>query len=147
MHTLVDSRDYADLLEATSAFSGCTRDDLEAFVAHGVVKVHCAAGTELGTQEPQDQSLYVLVSGSAILDAGEGVEVTLEPGDYFGRSPERHHKFLASVVTASEAEVLIINPTEAARLGSASSRRRRTSRFEWRIGNRPRMLVAPSESA
>jgi hypothetical protein len=147
MHTLVDSRDYADLLEATSAFSGCTRDDLEAFVTHGVVKVQCAAGTELGTQAPQDQNLYVLVSGSAILDAGEGVEVTLEPGDYFGKNPDRHRQFVASVVASSDAEVLIINPMEAARLGNASSRGRRTSRFEWRIGNRPRMLVAQSKSA
>jgi CRP-like cAMP-binding protein len=142
MLTLVDSRDYADLLEATSAFSGCTRDDLEAFVAHGVVKVQCAAGTTLATQTLPEQSLYVLASGSALLHAGDGVVIDLEPGDYFGSIPERHHHFVATVVASSDVEVLVVNPLEAARLGNAASRGGRNSRFEWRISSRPRELVA-----
>ena len=147
MNILVDSRDYAELLEGTSAFPGCSRDDLEAFVAHGVVKVHCAAGTTLDTQAPQNQSLYVLVSGSAILDAGEGVEVTLEPGDYFGKNPERHGQLAASVVASSDAELLVVNPLDAARLANTSPRVRSHPRFEWRLGRRPATHAAQSKSA
>jgi CRP-like cAMP-binding protein len=73
-----------------------------------------------------------MVAGSASLDAGDGVRVALEPGDYFGGDSGRHHhKLTSSVVAEEDAEVLVISPAEIARLQRAASRRRHPSNVDW----------------
>jgi CRP-like cAMP-binding protein len=124
VHALADRKDYADFLELIPAFSTCTRDKLEEFVNYGVVKVRCAAGKTLSPQTEQEQNLYVLVAGSALLNAGD-VVIELEPGDYFGREPARQHRPATSVLALTDIELLFIDPYEVARLGSAASRNRR----------------------
>lgn len=132
MHTLADREDYADILEVIPAFSSCTRNVLDEFVNYSVVKVHCAAGGTFSSESGRDENLYVLVSGSALLDAGDGVFVALEPGDYFGTSPARQHQLVTSVAARTDIEVLVINPLEVARLARASSMDRHPSRVDWR---------------
>ena len=133
VHTLTDCKDYADFLETIPAFASCTRDVLEEFVSRGVVKVHCTAGKKLNPLTDHEQNLYVLASGSALLNADDDVAIALEPGDYFGRSPARRHHVVASVVAVSDVEILVINPREVARLRQASSRDRHPSKIEWNI--------------
>lgn len=133
MHTLADRQDYADFLEVIPAFSCCTRTVLEEFVDHGAVKVRCGAGKTLSPQTQQDQNLYVLVAGSAVLKSDDDVAIALEPGDYFGTNPVHHHQLTASVVALSNVEVLVFNPQEVARLRQASSRDRHPSKIDWRL--------------
>jgi CRP-like cAMP-binding protein len=121
MHSLVGCQDYADFIAAIPAFSSCPRDALEAFVTHDVVRVHCAAGKRLNPLTDQEQNLYVLASGSAQLNADDDVVVTLEPGDFFGKSPARQHHLVARVVAVSDAQILVIKPHEVARLLRTSS--------------------------
>jgi len=90
------------------------------------------AGRPLSPKSHCDQNLYVLVSGSATLDAGDGVHVALEPGDYFGRTPGRHVALAATVTADDAVEVLVIGPEEVVRLLHASSRQRHPSNIEWR---------------
>jgi len=131
VNTLAECKDYVDYLEAVPAFSMCTRTVLQEFVSYGVVKVRCSAGKTLSPSVDDDQNLYVLVSGSALLDAGD-VIVSLAPGDHFGKIPGRMHKLVASVVATTDIEVLVVNPLEIARLERASSHERHPSKIEWR---------------
>jgi CRP-like cAMP-binding protein len=133
MQTLADRKGYATFLEGIPAFSSCSRNDLEEFATHEVVKVHCAAGKSLSPQVHRDQNFYVLVAGSALLDAGDDVVTLLEPGDFFGSNPARPHHLVASVVAVSDVEVLVIDPQDLARLTMASSRRRHPSKIDWYV--------------
>ncbi|HWE68227.1 MAG TPA: cyclic nucleotide-binding domain-containing protein [Acidimicrobiales bacterium] len=126
MHAPSESKVYADLLEAIPAFSSYTRSALEDFASHGVIKLRCAAGTVLSAQTDQDQNMYVIAAGSALLAAGDGVLVDLAPGDYFGHNPGHHQSIVASVVAVSDVAVLVLNAPEVAR--SASHR----APTEWR---------------
>jgi CRP-like cAMP-binding protein len=128
-----DCKDCVEFLETIPAFSSCTRSVLEEFVTHGLVKVHCAAGKKLSPLTDQEQNLYVLARGSALLLAGDDVVVELEPGDYFGKSPDRRHHIVASVIAVSDVEIFVINPQEVARLELASSRERHPSRIDWQF--------------
>jgi hypothetical protein len=131
VHTLADRKHYADYLETIPVFSSCSREVLESFVTSGVVKVHCWAGKKLSPLADGDQNLYVVATGSAILHAGDDVTVDLEPGDYFGQTPQRRHHIGASVVAVTDVEILVINPQEVAWLQQASSRYRHPSKTEW----------------
>jgi CRP-like cAMP-binding protein len=133
VHALADRKRYADFLEVIPAFSTCTRMILEEFVTHDMLKVHCAADKMLCLQTPRDQNFYVLVAGSALLDAGDDVITSLEPGDYFGTHPAHQHHLVASVVAMSDIEVLVITPRDVTQLAQASSRYRHPSKIEWRI--------------
>jgi CRP-like cAMP-binding protein len=117
MTIAADRKSDTSFLEGLPAFASCTRGELEEFVTHGVVKLHCMAGEELSSSTDQEQNLYVLAAGSALLHAGDGVAVALEPGDYFGHSPERRRHMTPTVVAVSNVEVLVINTHEAARIG------------------------------
>ena len=119
MTIAADRKDYTSFLEGLPAFSSCTRSELEEFATHGVVKLHCMAGEELSSSSDQEQNLYVLATGSALLHAGDGVAVALQPGDYFGKTSRCHH-LTPSVVAVSNVEMLIVNAREAARLGQAT---------------------------
>jgi CRP-like cAMP-binding protein len=132
VQTSADRQDYVDFLEVIPTFSSCTRKVLKEFVTLDMIKVGCAAG-EVLPEIHQDQNLYVLVAGSAILDAGDDVLIALEPGDYFGRISARRHLVLTSVLAVSDIELLVINPHEVAQLEQASSRDRHPSEIEWRI--------------
>src|SRR5580704_13374592 len=105
MHTLADRKHFADFLQDIPAFASCTRNVLDEFVTHGVVKVRCGAGMTLSPHTDEDLNLYILAEGSALLSVGDDVVVTLEPGDYFGRTPSRRHHLAASVVALSDIEV------------------------------------------
>jgi CRP-like cAMP-binding protein len=143
MHTSTECKDYTDLLQTIPALSSCTRSVLEDFSAHGVVTAHCDAGSSLSLKTIQDRNLYVLIAGSALLNADDNVSVSLEPGDYFGRNPASQHQLSASVVAVSDVELLVISQEEIIRLGHASSRDRHPSKIEWRIGT-PAVLRQPS---
>jgi hypothetical protein len=132
VHTVVDCKEYAEFLGDIPAFSNCAKEVLEEFVASCSFKVHADAGKTLCFQTQCDQNLYVLVSGSASLDAGDGVSVTLQAGDYFGRNPGRFHGLVASVIADVEVEVLVIRPQDVLQLERASSRNRHPSKIEWR---------------
>jgi hypothetical protein len=131
VHTLVGSKDYSDFLEVIPAFSTCTRNVLDEFVAHGVVKMQCAVGETLSPQTHLDQNLYVLVAGSASLTVGDDVVIALEPGDYFGGKPDRCQQFPTSVVATSDVEFLVFDPREVTGLAQASSRACHPSRIDW----------------
>jgi CRP-like cAMP-binding protein len=94
--------------------------------------VHADAGKTLCFQTQCDQNLYVLVSGSASLDAGDGVSVTLQPGDYFGRKPGHFHGLIASVTADEDVDVLVIRPQDVLQLERASCRSRHPSKIDWR---------------
>jgi hypothetical protein len=134
VRNLNDAKNYADLLGEIPAFSTCTRDVLDEFLSHGVDKLHCAAGRAVSSQTSADQNLYVLVSGSATLDAGDDVRVALEPGDYFGSASARRHHMTTTVTADRDVEILVIRPQELTRLQQASSRDRHPSQIEWRHG-------------
>jgi CRP-like cAMP-binding protein len=132
MHNEADCQDYTDFLEAVPALSTCTREVIEEFVSHNVVKVHCMAGKKLNPLTDQEQNTYVLASGSALLHADD-ITVALEPGDYFGRSSSHPHHVVASVVAQSDIDIFVINVLEIERLLQASSRDRHPSQLEWTI--------------
>jgi CRP-like cAMP-binding protein len=146
MHTVAETKNYADLLEALPGLSSCPRNAVEDFAANGVVKVRCTAGRTLTPPAHQDQNVYVLVSGSALLDAGDNIVVALEPGDYFGGTRNHTRHLVASVLAVSDVELLVFNPRDVARLADASSReslaRRSDHHFEWPTAGRR----APSRS-
>jgi CRP-like cAMP-binding protein len=131
VHTLTGRKEYVDFLESIPAFSSCTRAVLDEFVNHGLVKVHCAAGKKLSPLTEQEQNLYVLAAGSALLSAND-VAVTLVPGDYFGRTPDRRHHIVASVLALSDIEILVMNPQEVARIQQTTSRDLHPPKTDWR---------------
>ena len=114
--------DYVELLEGLPAFSACTSEDLEAFVAHDVMWVRCGAG-EVLCGLAQDHNLYVLVSGLAELRVGADVSIDLEPGDYFGRYARRYHGMAGTVVAVTDVEVLVIGPQDLGRLAVGTTGR------------------------
>jgi hypothetical protein len=130
--TLTDTSTYADLLAEVPALSTCTRGVLEEFVAHGVDKLHCAAGRSIGTRTSTDQNLYVLVGGSASFRTGDDIRVALEPGDYFGNVNAHSRDMTATVVAEQDIEILVIRPQQLTRLAHASSRDRHPSQIDWR---------------
>ena len=132
MNSVADCQNYADFLANVPAFSNCAKEVLDEFVTHAAFKVHAAAGRTLCSQTQCDQKLYVLISGSASLDAGDGVHIALEPGDYFGRNPGHSHELIATVTADDDVEVLVIRPQEVVQLENASSRHRHPSKIEWR---------------
>jgi CRP-like cAMP-binding protein len=133
VRSLAGSKDYVEMLEDIPAFSSCSRKVLEAFVALGVIQVECPAGETLSAEEFHDQNLCVLTAGSVLLSADDGVVVSLEPGDYFGRTPVRHSRLTTSAVATSDVEILLISPQELTMLREASCRDRHPSQVEWRL--------------
>jgi CRP-like cAMP-binding protein len=107
--------DYVELLEELPAFSACTSEDLETFVAHDVMWVRCGAG-EVLCGLTGDHNLYVLVSGLAELRVAPDLSIDLEPGDYFGRHAQRNHGMAGTVVAVTEIEVMVIGPQDLGRL-------------------------------
>ncbi|HVB91263.1 MAG TPA: hypothetical protein VND70_04100 [Acidimicrobiales bacterium] len=130
VHTLADRSTYADFLLDIPGFTNCSRVALEEFVTRDVVRVRCAAGKKLSPLTDRDQNLYVLVTGSALLRARDGVAVKLEPGDYFGRSPGRHDHVGITAVALSDIELLVIRPQEVARIGQPMASDRHALRPE-----------------
>jgi CRP-like cAMP-binding protein len=129
----MDCRDYADILEAIPAFSTCTRSVIEEFVAVGANKAHFAAGKTLRPRSLHDQNLCVVVSGSLLLNAGDDVVISLEPGDYFGKNAGRRLRLASSVVAVSDVELLVITPRQITALEEASSRSRHPSQIDWYV--------------
>ena len=132
MHVVADCKSYAEFLEDLPAFSSCASEVLEEFVVQGAPRADFAAGQGIWRQSSTDQNLYVVVSGSAVLDAGDDIYVVLEPGDYFGGASGIRYWSNASVVARDDVEVLVIHPQELAQLKRASSRSRHPSNIEWR---------------
>jgi len=131
MRTLADGKNHADILEGIPVLSSCTRRVLENFADLGVVEVDFAAGETLAPQSLQNENLCVLMTGSALLSAGDGVVISLEPGDYFGRSPSRHYQLVTSAVAVTDVTILVISPEEVAMLQEASCRDRHPSNIDW----------------
>jgi signal-transduction protein with cAMP-binding, CBS, and nucleotidyltransferase domain len=131
VNSVADCKNYADFLVSIPAFSNCAKEVLDQFVTDAVFK-ESASGRILCSQTQCDQNLYVLISGSASLDAGDGVCIALEPGDYFGRNPGRYHELIATVIANEAVEVLVIRPQDVLQLEKASSRHRHPSKIEWR---------------
>jgi CRP-like cAMP-binding protein len=129
VHTLADSKDYVDFLEVVPALSNCERGVLEDFVTYDVVRMHWVGGTAIQPESGHDENLYVLVAGSARLRSSDGIEVDLEPGDYFG-GVHPHRELPITVEAASDVEVLVIDPGEIARLTYASCRARHPSKID-----------------
>lgn len=132
MNTVADTRTYAEILRDIPAFSSCAQDALDHFVTESVFTMHTAAGREICSRTDTSRNLYVVVAGSAVLDAGDNVRVALLPGDYFGGDSGRHHlRLTASVVAEEDTEVLVISPEDVARLAHVASRRRHPSNADW----------------
>jgi hypothetical protein len=129
VHTLADCKDYVDFLEVVPGLSSCTRGVLEDFVTYDVVRMQWLGGTSLHPESEHDQNLYVLVAGSALLKSTDGIEVRLEPGDYFGGAHTQRHLPI-TVDAESDVEVLVIEAGEIARLTYASCRARHPSRID-----------------
>jgi len=127
--TVADSKTYAEILRAIPAFSHCAQDILDQFVTETVFTVHAAAGREIRSRTDASDNLYVLVGGSASLDAGDGVRVALKAGDYFGG--DRRHKLSAAVVARTDVELLVISADEIMRLQRSTSRRHHPSNVDW----------------
>jgi CRP-like cAMP-binding protein len=132
VHVVADCKSYAEILGDLPAFSSCASEVLEEFIAQGATRVDFAAGQAVWSQSSADQNLYVVVSGSAVLDAGDDIYVALEPGDYFGGTSGIRYWSNTSVVARDDMEVLVIHPQELAQLKRASSRSRHPSNIEWR---------------
>jgi hypothetical protein len=107
--------DYVELLEEVPAFSACTTEDLELFVAHDVMWVRCGAG-EVLCGLAHEHNLYVLVSGLAELRVGPDLSIDLEPGDYFGQHAQRNHGVGGHVVAVTDIEVIVVGPQDLGRL-------------------------------
>jgi CRP-like cAMP-binding protein len=107
--------DYVELLEGLPPFSACTRDDLEVFVAHDVMRARFGAG-EVLCGLGLDHNLYVLASGAAELRVGPDLSVELEPGDYLGQQAQRSHRMSGTVVALTDVEVMVIGPQDLGRL-------------------------------
>jgi CRP-like cAMP-binding protein len=133
VQTLADRKNYVELLEAVPVLSHCTKDVLEEFVRHTMVRVHCASGKQLNPLTEREQNLYLLTTGEALLTAEDGITVELEAGDYFGRSSSRRPYMVANVVAVSDIELVVINPQELDRLLLASACDRHPARIEWTI--------------
>jgi CRP-like cAMP-binding protein len=129
---LEDRRGYADLLERIPAFTMCTRSVLEEYLAHGAVEETCPAGEMLKRESDRDFNLYVMVSGSALLDAGDSIITSLEAGDFFGGIPARHLRLVTSVVAVTEVKVLVLHPSELERLAELSAMDQHPSKINWR---------------
>ena len=131
MNTVAETRTYAEILRDIPAFSRYAPDVLDHFVTESVFTMHTAGGQEICSRTDASHNLYVVVAGSAVLDAGDDVRVELEPGDYFGGDAGHHHALTASVVATEDTEVLVISPEEMARLQHAASRRHHPSNVDW----------------
>jgi hypothetical protein len=130
--TMADTKTYAEILRDVPTFSSCAPDVLDHFVSRRAFAMHVGAGREILSRTDSTRNLFVLVAGSARLDAGDSVHVALEPGDYFGGDSEHHHhKLTASVVAVDDVEVLIVSPEEIVRLQQAGSRRHHPSNVDW----------------
>jgi CRP-like cAMP-binding protein len=132
VHVVADCKSYAEILGDLPAFSACASEVLQEFVAQSVTREEFAAGQAVWSQSSADLNLYVVVSGSAVLDAGDGIYVDLEAGDYFGGTSGIRCWSNASVVARDDVQVLIIDPQELAQIKRASSRSRHPSNIEWR---------------
>ena len=133
MNSVADSRTYAGYLGDIPAFSDCATEVLEEFVTHAASRVYVAAGKTLCSKAQCDQNLYVLVSGVASLDAGDGIRIALDAGDYFGWNPGRYHGPSVSVTAEEDVVVLVIRPQDVLRLEMIASRHRHPSRIEWPV--------------
>jgi hypothetical protein len=129
---VAEHQDIAELLGAIPPLSNYAREVLDEYVRGGVLTMHSAAGQELQA-ETESENLYVLVAGSASLDAGDGVHVSLEVGDYFGGNAARRHNqaIVAAVVAVDEMDVIVIDPQQVQQLEHASSRSRHPSNIDW----------------
>lgn len=132
VNSAADFKSCADFLGDIPAFSLYAKEVLEEFVTHAPFRMHVAAGKKLYGQTRSDQNLYVVISGSASLDAGDGVCVTLGAGDYFGKTPGRSHGLMATVIAEEDVEVLVLRPEEVLELEMTASRHRHPSQIEWR---------------
>jgi CRP-like cAMP-binding protein len=130
MHVL-ENQNQARLLEEIPAFSNCTRSILEEFILLSVLRAHCAAGETLFDETLQDRNLYVIVAGTALLNAGDDVVTVLEPGDFFWGNVSPHPLPISSVVAVTDVEVFVINPNELARLEQVSYRQRESMSIAW----------------
>jgi CRP-like cAMP-binding protein len=129
---VADTKTYAELLRDIPALSSCDPDLLHRFVTEVVLSVHTAAGREIRSRFDSSGNLFVLVGGSAFLDAGDDVGVALEPGDYFGGDSAHHDDNLTmSVVAEEDSEVLVITPEQVVQLQQAGPRRRHPSNADW----------------
>jgi hypothetical protein len=132
VRSIADTKGYADILGEIPALSNCTRVVLDEFVASSDCTVRSAAGSEVRSATDAEQSLYVLVGGSALLHTDDGVRVALEPGDYFGGSTShRYGNVVASVVAHDHADFMVIGPAQVLQLRHASTRRSHPSNIDW----------------
>jgi hypothetical protein len=132
VRSIAETKSYTDMLGEIPALSNCTKEVLDEFAASDHHVVRSAAGTELRSPADPDQSLYVLVGGSALLETEDHVCVALEPGDYFGgAAARRHQNVIASVVAAEDAEFLVIGHSQVLQLRQASTRRSHPSNIDW----------------
>jgi hypothetical protein len=132
VNTVADYKDYAGFLGDIPALSHCAKEVLEEFVATGAHNVQSGAGVALAIETLSEQNLYVLLAGSASLDAGDDVRVSLLPGDYFGTSPRHYHELIASVTADVDVDVLVISPQDLLQLEMASCRSRHPSKIDRR---------------
>jgi hypothetical protein len=142
--TVADTKTYAEILRDIPVFSSYAPDVLDRFVTETVFSMHTAAGREICSRTDASDNLYVVVAGTATLDAGD-VRVALEPGDYFGGASRHRDSLRGSVVADDNVEVLVITPDEIARLTHAASRRHHPSNAEWTPEvPTPRLRLLPS---
>jgi hypothetical protein len=108
VHVVAGCKSYAEMLGDLPAFSSCAREVLEEFAAHGRDKLDFATGETVWRQTNADQNLYVVVSGSAVLDAGDDISVALEPAITSVGLPGTRFWSARRCSPADDMEVLVI---------------------------------------
>jgi hypothetical protein len=149
VRSVADRKRYADLLAEVPNFEGCSRTELEQFLAEHASEVSCPAGGLVSQELRNERRLIVVIEGTATMVAPDGIETALEPGDYFGGRYPAERIAPGIVVTArSEVHALVIGPQAFCALPSRSGSHsvlRTTTRFRARRQHRREVLVGLAE--
>lgn len=105
MRMLTQIKSDADLLSEIPTFSSCSKMVLEAYVAEGVERIDLAERQTLNLASRPIGDTFVVRAGLALLKAGDGVTVTLEPGDFFGSETLYGHTLGSKVIAVSDEEL------------------------------------------
>jgi hypothetical protein len=131
MRSIADTVSYSDILGTIPALSSCTKEVLDEFAADDRL-VRSPAGAELRSPTHAENSLYVVVAGSASLRTEDDLYIILEPGDYFGGiEARRYEHVIASAMALDDVEYLVIGPAQVLQLRHASTRRNHPSNIDW----------------
>jgi CRP-like cAMP-binding protein len=135
---LTSRSERSALLAKIPLFDGLSKRQLED-VAKAADEVTALAGTRLATRGETGNEMYVIVAGEAVVQTGDGRNVRLGPGDFFGEmSLVDGGPRSATVDAATDLQLLALGrrefwglldqaPTLVRKIMAVLSRRLRTS--------------------